>query len=221
MHKIRIVVVDDHPLFREGVVHALNGSGEFGVVGEGSSAADAVRMASDLDPDVIVLDMQLPGGGLDAVEAIVATHSRAGILMLTVVDDNECVAKAFRIGARGYLLKGAGCNELMETVRSVARGDLYVSPQLVGKLLGRMTETQGDHDHTVEFTEREDQVLTLLSRGLSNKEIAYQLELSEKTIKYYLTNVLKKLRVRNRVEAALYASQRAAPPSQGLRHTAM
>lgn len=212
--RITLAVVDDHPLFRGGVVHALSADEEFDVVGEGASSTDAVSLVSNLKPTVLLLDMKLPGGGLETIEAILAVQPRTNILMLTVVDDEQTVARAFKCGARGYLLKGAGRNELIETVRSVARGDLCVSPELVGKLLGRISET---HDHkpalgepSVDFTEREEQILSFLSCGLSNKEMAFRLELSEKTIKYYVTHVLRKLHVRNRVEAALYASHRVS-----------
>lgn len=206
-HKVKVVVVDDHPLFREGVVHALRANEDFDVVGEGTTADEALRLVMDFEPDVLLLDMKLPGGGLQAIEAIVASGSRTNIVMLTVVDDQETIAKAMKTGARGYLLKGTGGNELTESVKVVARGDLYITPQLIGMLIGRISDGE-QKAKSVEFTEREEQVLTLLSRGMSNKQIAFQLNLSEKTVKYYITHVLKKLNVRNRVAAALYASRR-------------
>ncbi|MEO4001451.1 response regulator transcription factor [Mesorhizobium sp. CAU 1732] len=222
-HRIRIAVVDDHPLFRDGVVHTLSMNDGFEVVGEGASAADAIRLARDLQPHVMLLDMKLPGGGLEAVDEIMLGASHPNILMLTVVDEEESVANAFRSGVRGYLLKGVGRNELVETVKSVAQGDLYVSPQLAAKMLGRLSAPSvaldGHANEAIELTEREEQVLKLLSHGLSNKEIAYRLQLSEKTVKYYLTHVLKKLRLRNRVEAALFASSRIPFAVNGSRLT--
>ncbi len=210
--RIRVAVVDDHPLFRDGVVSTLNASEEFVVVGQAASAEDAIRVVTEFEPDVLVLDMKLPGGGIETLNAIASSGSRTKVVMLTIVDDEETVASAFRKGARGYLLKGAGGNELKEVVRLVARGESYVSPQLVTKLLGKMSGTRdgqsNSFESSVDFTEREEQVLTFLSHGLSNKQIAFRMSLSEKTVKYYITHVLKKLRMRNRVEAALYASQR-------------
>lgn len=211
-HKVKVAVADDHPLFRDGVVHALRANEDFSIVGEGATADEAVRLVLDFEPDVLLLDMKLPGGGLGAIEAIVATRSRTNIMMLTVVDDEESISRAMRAGARGYLLKGAGGNELIESIRIVARGELYVTPQLIGMLFGRIAGG-GQTAKRVEFTEREEQVLELLSGGLSNKQIAFRLKLSEKTVKYYLTHVLRKINVQNRVAAALYASRRAAVPS--------
>lgn len=211
--RIKVAVVDDHPLFQEGVVHTLGLSEEFAVVGQGASADDAVRLAAEIAPDVMLLDMKLPGGGLEALATIASSYPGTKIVILTIVDDEEMMACAFRKGARGYVLKGTGGKELKEAVRLVARGDPYVSPQLVPKLLDMMSgagKSQNNIvENSVEFTEREEQVLTFLSRGLSNKQIAYNMSLSEKTVKYYITHVLKKLRVRNRVEAALFASQRS------------
>jgi two-component system nitrate/nitrite response regulator NarL len=210
--RIRVVVVDDHPLFRDGVVHTLSATEEFLVVGTGSSADEAIRLVHELEPDVLLLDLKLPGGGLEAVNTIAAGRPVTKIVMLTIVDDQEVVANAFKRGARGYLLKEAGGNELKETVRLVARGEPYVSPQLVTKLLERMWADRDNQssspDGSLEFTEREEQVLSFLSRGLSNKEIAFRMSLSEKPVKYYITHVLRKLRVRNRVEAAIFASHR-------------
>ncbi len=207
---LKIAIADDHPLFREGVVHIL---GSFGmtVVGQASSAEEAVELVRIHHPDVLLLDIKLPGGGLAALIGVVAIGATTAVLPLSVVDSDECVALMMSKGARGYILKGIGGNELADAVRAVARGEIYLSPQLVTKLFDRLS---GSHSPTspaaTVFTEREEQVLALLAQGLSNKEMAYRLEISEKTVKYYLTHVLKKLHVRNRVEAALFASNRAA-----------
>lgn len=206
-YKIRVAVVDDHPLFREGVVHALRAGEDFDVVGEGTTADEAVRLVADHDPDVLLLDMTLPGDGLRAVEAIVVSRARTSIIMLTVVGDQQSITKAMKAGARGYLLKGTGGHELMESIKVVARGDIYLTSQLIGMLIGHMSGREQKAE-IVEFTKREEQILILLSRGMSNKQIAFHLSLSEKTVKFYLTHVLRKLNVQNRVAAALYASQR-------------
>ena len=209
--KISVAVIDEHPLFRRGIVHTLDESGKFDVVGEGATASDAVCLATILRPDVMLLDMNVPGGGLEAVDAIVAMHSRTSIIMFTVVDDESCIANAFRRGVRGYLLKGSSGQELVDTISSVVRDEHVVSAERVAKQPGRISEgvQKSEVKPTIELTNREGQVLALLQWGLTNKEIAFKLKLTEKTVKYYLTSILKKLQVRNRVEAAMYAQRPA------------
>jgi two-component system nitrate/nitrite response regulator NarL len=206
-----VAVVDDHPMFREGVCHVLTTNG-FHVVGEGATAGDAITLVSTFEPDLLVLDLSLPGGGLEAIEAIIATGTRTAVLVLTVMDDEETVLTAIRSGARGYLLKGIGGNELVEGVRTIARGDLCVASPLMGALLrsisGMKPQTQQVSISLSHFTEREEQLLMHLSHGRSNKEIALVLKLSEKTIKFYITRLLRKLHLRNRTEAALFAVKR-------------
>jgi DNA-binding NarL/FixJ family response regulator len=206
----RIAVADDHPLFREGVVHILGSLG-MTVVGQASTAEEAIELVSIHDPDVLLLDMKLPGGGVTALTSIVGAGGRTAVLPLSVVDSEEFVTAIMSQGARGYILKGIGGNELADAVRAVANGEIYLSPQLVTRLFGRLSAVRNPTSPaTAVFTGREEQVLAFLTQGFSNKEIAYRLEISEKTVKYYLTRVLKKLHVRNRVEAALYASNRAS-----------
>ena len=206
-----VAVVDDHPMFREGVCHVLTTHG-FDVVGEGATADDAFKLVSDLVPDVLVLDLTLPGGGLEAISSIVASGVRTVVLVLTVVDDEKSVLTAIRNGARGYLLKGIGGNDLVEGVRTVTSGDMCISPHLMAILLSKISGRQSSRDHTARedyhFTEREEQILSLISGGLSNKEIAFRLELSVKTVKFYLTHILKKLHLKNRTEVALFAVKR-------------
>jgi len=214
--RIRVAVIDDHPLFRQGVMHILANEEDVVVVGEGATADDAIRIAREEQPNVIVLDLNLPGDGMHAVETISARCPDVNILMLTVVADEDRVTAALRRGARGYLLKGASGTELVGTVRAVNQGELYVCPNLAAHLLGRLDAGPAGKAHAInrfaELTSREEQILTLLSHGLSNKEIGARLELSEKTVKHYLTSVLKKLHVRNRVEAALLGSHRHSGP---------
>jgi DNA-binding NarL/FixJ family response regulator len=201
-------------MFREGVIHTLAAQEDVAVVGEGASAEDAIRIARDDLPNVIVLDLNLPGDGIAAVEAIAARHPDVNVLMLTVVADEARVAAALRLGARGYLLKGVSGAELIGTVRAVHQGQLYVSPSLAAQLLKNIDREPPNQsvklDRCTELTGREQQILRLLSQGLSNKEIGARLDLTEKTVKHYLTSVLKKLNVRNRVEAALLGSHRAS-----------
>jgi two-component system, NarL family, nitrate/nitrite response regulator NarL len=212
---IRIAVIDDHPLLREGVMHTFKREADMDVVGSGSSAQDAINLAMEFSPDVIVLDMNMPGDGITAVEAIAAVRPGTRTLMLTVVADEQKVCEAMQKGASGYILKGVGGAELVHTVRCVYNGESYVSPSLAAKLLsGARPELakaiKVERNRFSDLTGREEQILTHVARGLSNKEIGNTLGLSEKTIKHYLTNVLQKLHVRNRVEAALLATSHAS-----------
>ncbi|MCB5174240.1 MULTISPECIES: LuxR C-terminal-related transcriptional regulator [Microvirga] len=215
--KIRVGVVDDHPLYRDGVIFTLAAQPDFEVVGQGASAADALRIATEQQPDVLVLDMTMPGGGMNAVEAIAQHHPMVRTLMLTVVADEEQVCSALKRGARGYLLKGTSGPELVQTVRLISQGESYVSPSLAAKLLMRSgtppAREEKRPDRFSDLTPREEQILSILVEGRSNKEIGNKLDLSEKTIKHHLTNILQKLQVRNRVEAALLASDRLSQRS--------
>jgi two-component system nitrate/nitrite response regulator NarL len=210
----RIVVVDDHPLFREGVVRTLRGIADFDVVGEGTSADDAIRLAQEQLPDLILLDVSMPGGGIHAAERISADCPVVKIVMLTVSEHDDDVTAALRAGARGYILKGVGGTELIGIVRDVLSGEAYVSPDLAARLLADMgARPRGDTaERTLlaDLTAREEQILKRVARGLSNKEIGLELNIQEKTVKHYMTNILQKLQVRNRVEAALLARNHLA-----------
>lgn len=207
--KIRVVLVDDHPLLREGVASTLEAEPDFEVVAQGSNAKDALTLARDHMPDVIMLDVSMDGGGINAASAIAAACPIVKIVMLTVSEDEDDVLAALKVGARGYVLKGVGGPELVRIVRLVDQGESYVTPSLAASLLGELREQKKPApDPLSELTDRERQILELLATGRSNKEIAGKLFLSEKTVKHYMTNILQKLQVRNRVEAALLAQKR-------------
>lgn len=212
--KIRIVLVDDHPLLREGVASTLEAESDFEVVGQGSNAKEALTLARDYMPDVIMLDVSMNGGGINAASAIAAACPVVKIVMLTVSEDEDDVLASLKVGARGYVLKGVSGPELIRIVRLIHEGESYVTPSLAASLLGDLREQRKDDksapDPLSELTDRERQILELLATGRSNKEIAGKLFLSEKTVKHYMTNILQKLQVRNRVEAALLAQKRAA-----------
>ena len=209
-HRIRTVLADDHPLFREGVARTLASEADFEVVGEVGDADSAVEMAKNLLPDVILLDISMPGSGIEAARQIARACPVIKIVMLTVSEHDDDVVSALQVGARGYILKGIGGKELVRIVRSVHQGESYVSPDLAARLLAdiRGTESVATHDPLSELTAREEQILKGVARGLSNKEIGRELNLQEKTVKHYMTNILQKLQVRNRVEAALIARER-------------
>ena len=206
---IQVVIVDDHPLFREGVAATLSAEPDIRVVGEGSSAEDAMQLASSLLPDIMLLDINMPGGGLKAAKLIAQSYPVCKILMLTFSEDEDDVLTALKAGARGYVLKGVAGRELREIVRSVYQGEVYITPTLATSMLLEMTERPKSTppDPLSELTPRERQILELVAGGKSNKEIGNSLELTEKTVKHYMTNILQKLQVRNRVEAALLAQK--------------
>ena len=208
---IRIVVVDDHPLFREGVTRALARYPDIEVVGEGCSADEALSLARDLKPEIMLLDISMPGGGVSATHAITSAYPVIRIIMLTVSEHEDDVLGSLKAGARGYILKGVTARELVGIVREIHNGESYVTPTLAASLLADFRTPAGSAPSEKapfnELTLRERQILELLATGLSNKEIAGRLELAEKTIKHYVTNILEKLQVRNRVEAALLAQR--------------
>jgi len=205
--KIRMIVVDDHPLYRDGVVRTLHDSGLIDVVGAGDSCASAVQLGVDLCPDVALVDISMPGGGLEALAQLIEKQPDTKVIMLTVSESDSDVLTALNSGASGYVLKGVSGAQLIEIVTSVAAGGSYVSPELAARVLVAMQEEGSDPKRSVveDLTRREEQILRLVSKGKSNKEVAIELDLQEKTIKHHMTSILQKLKVRNRVEAAVLA----------------
>ncbi|RST86066.1 response regulator transcription factor [Aquibium carbonis] len=205
--KITVIVVDDHPLYRSGVVRTLEDDGGFDVVAEGSDAANAVQLAMLHKPDLIILDISMPGSGLEAAKRIAEVVPRTRIAMLTVSEADDDIVRALDLGAAGYIQKGIGGPELVRVARGIAAGQSYVAPGLAARLLvGMRTRTNGGPANT-ELTAREEQILRLVAKGLSNKEVGRSLNLQEKTVKHYMTNILQKLQVRNRVEATIKAAE--------------
>jgi DNA-binding NarL/FixJ family response regulator len=207
--KLQIAIIDDHPLFREGVAQTLARQPDIEVVAEGESAEDAIAIAGARLPDVMLLDVSMPGGGVNAARHIAAAYPVVKIVMLTVSQDEEDITAALRAGARAYVLKGVAARELVEILRHVARGDVYITPSLAAGLLYEMTNAPASRAQPPnpldELTERERQILERVAVGDSNKEIAARFTLTEKTVKHHVSNILQKLQVRNRVEAALLA----------------
>jgi two-component system, NarL family, nitrate/nitrite response regulator NarL len=207
MERIRVGIVDDHPLYRDGVVQTLRSAPDFEVVGEGGTADEAIRLVETRDPDVLLLDLTMPGDGLDAITTIVEQAPSVKILVLTASEHDDDLLTALDRGARGYALKGLGRDDLRGIVRAVAGGERYVPPSLAaGLLIGAVRSAQAapaEPSPVDRLSEREQQVLDLLADGRSNREIGDQLHLTEKTVKHYVTSILQKLDVRNRTQAAL------------------
>jgi DNA-binding NarL/FixJ family response regulator len=210
---ISIVVVDDHPIFREGVARSLSEGIGFSVSGLGASADDAVRLAGEMAPDILLLDLSMPGGGLSALPKILERAPATKVVVLTASEDDDDVLKALRVGARGYVLKGVKSDTLIEILQGIQAGESYVSPSLAARILAEMRgldserqiepSAQAEPDLLSTLTSREEQILGLVADGRSNKEVARLLDLQEKTIKHHMTHILHKLRVRNRTEAAM------------------
>jgi two-component system, NarL family, nitrate/nitrite response regulator NarL len=208
--RIRVDVIDRHPLFRDGVILALSSQPDIKVIGQGGSASDIIYVDHKCQSDVIVLGSSTLDCSMGVVEEILQHHPTISILILAVAADKEHVYTALKRGVRGYLLKGASGAELVQSVRALSQGQSFISSSLAAELLmksdlGSVSEA-GGKEHLPYLTPREQQILSILVQGRSNKEIGIRLDLSEKTIKHHLTNILQKLRVRNRVEAALLAS---------------
>jgi len=177
------------------------------VVGTGDSCVQAVQLGLDLCPDVALVDISMPGGGLKALGELVSKQPDTKVIMLTVSESDADVLTALNSGASGYVLKGVSGAQLIEIITSVAAGGSYVSPELAARVLVAMQEGGSDPKRSVveDLTRREEQILRLVSKGKSNKEVAIELDLQEKTIKHHMTSILQKLKVRNRVEAAVLA----------------
>jgi len=207
---IRLVVVDDHPLYRDGVVRTLKEHDGLEVVGQGGSADDAVLLCMAHKPDVALLDVSMRGGGIAAAGRVMDAVPDTKVMILTVSEQDTDVINALEQGVKGYVLKGVEGSELVSIIHRVASGESYVAPSLAAGLLVSMKLTMkrnGDGTRASMLTEREEGILRLVSLGCSNKEIGRHLDLQEKTVKHYMTGILQKLNVRNRVEAAVVARE--------------
>lgn len=212
----RVVVVDDHELFRLGVIDALDGAG-LEIVGEAATAGEGLRLVREQLPDVLVLDLGLPDRpGIDVVAELSREGLACRIVVVTVSEEDESLLGALEAGAAAYVVKGVERDQLVRIIKAVAAGERYVSPGLAADLLLRIAPGHASASLVAGLSERERAVLEGIAHGRTNREIADGLELSEKTVKYYVTNVLVKLNVRNRVEAALVGraaiSQRPRSP---------
>jgi len=205
---IRLILADDHPIFRDGLVGSIEETGEFSVQGVGGTAEEAVSLAHTHRPDIALLDLSMPGGGIDAARRISQAGTAANIAMLTVSEDDSDVTAALQAGASGYILKGVSATELRGILKKIANGEAHVSPGLAAQVLKIMqTRKPAEHQPIDDLTKREEDILRGVAGGLSNREIGDQLSIQEKTVKHYMTIILSKLQARNRVEAALMAHE--------------
>ncbi len=202
---IRIVVVDDHPVVREGLVAALTDEKEFKVVGGVGSAEDALPVVASQRPDVILLDLELPGqSGIEAIPKLRDARPQSKILILTAYDTDERVIGALRAGAQGYLLKGAPLEEIARAIRAVHAGGSYLEPRIASKVVGAFSP----HAKAAALSDREREVLRLVAGGQATRQIARTLGITERTVKFHVTSILNKLGAENRAQAVALATRR-------------
>ncbi len=210
---IRVVVVDDHDLFRTGLVSLLSSQPDIEVLGQASGGRAGVRLADELKPDVVLMDLRMPDiDGAEATREILARNPAIKIVALTVVSDDDAVSEVVEAGACGYLAKDTPIDSVAVAVRAAAQGAAWLSPRAAEVILGRLrraeVETADETKLTKELSARELDVLRLIARGLENSEIAAELSISRRTAKNHVSNILGKLGLPSRVQAAIYAVRR-------------
>jgi DNA-binding NarL/FixJ family response regulator len=210
LNPIRILIADDHQLFRDGLKGLLNSAADIDLVGEAASGEEAIRLASSLGPDLILMDLQMPGvNGIEATRQIVQELPQVKVLMLTMFDDDQSVFSAMRAGARGYVLKGIKHDQMLRAVRAAASGEAIFSPGIASRMIDFFSSMRPPQPQVVfpDLTEREREVLQLLARHYNNARIAKELVLTPKTVRNYVSSILSKLQAADRAEAGERARQ--------------
>lgn len=208
MKPISVLIIDDHTLFRSGIRLLLQRQDGFEVVGEAGDGLEGVKLAKRLEPDVVLLDLHMPGvGGLEALKLLQEELPQVQVVMLTVSEDAQDLLEALRIGARGYLLKNIETDFLLDAIRRAAAGESVMSPQMANRLADAVRAPQSNTKTSpaAKLSPREAEIIAMLAAGASNKEIARRLELAESTVKIHVQGILRKLNLSSRVQAAVYA----------------
>ncbi len=227
MQRIRILIADDHTLVRQALSQMLQTEPDFEIVGQASDGEEAFQKAKVLDPHIVLMDIHMPRGreGIEATRRITEHNPRIGVIMLTMERQDEYLIEAIKAGAKGYLVKDASSQELVEAIRAVAAGEAQLDPAMARKVLEEFRRlSRTEHKDIIHLTEREKEILQLVAQGASNREIAKKLEISEKTVRNRLSVIFDKLHINNRTEAALYAlregyAQLSSPSDQGQKPT--
>jgi len=213
---IRILLVDDHSLFRSGIKSLLESQSGFEIVGEASDGLEGIKHAKRLKPDIVLLDLHMPGtSGLEALQILTEDVPEVEVLMLTVSEDSQDLLQALRAGARGYLLKNIEIDFLVDSIRKAVNGESVMSPQMATKLVDAVREPipeQTTEKQAVKLTPRESEIIVMLASGESNKGIARTLDIAESTVKIHVQGILRKLKLTSRVQAAVYAVEHGLVP---------
>jgi two-component system nitrate/nitrite response regulator NarL len=204
MNKTRVVIIDDHSIFRSGVTQALSGAGDILIDAEGASAAEALALCERHAPQVALLDLSMPGNGLEAAAALRERAPDTKVVILTVSEDEETLIEALDAGVAGYALKGVSASELAEVIRTVMRGETYLPPSMAARLVKSLRSISPELEKLNSLSARERLVLRLIAQGFTNKEVAEATGGTIKTVKFHVSNILEKLAVRNRTEAAIF-----------------
>jgi DNA-binding NarL/FixJ family response regulator len=210
METIRVLIADDHPLYRDGLRAMLAAAPETELVGEATTGDEAIAQAADLQPDVLLMDLQMPGtNGIEATRRIRQTSPHIAILVVTMFSDDDSVFAALRAGAQGYVLKGADRAELLRAITAVSRGEAIFSPTIAQRLMRHFATLSAERMPPLfpELTDRERVILELIAQGRSNTEIASRLVLSPKTVRNHISNILSKLQVADRAQAIIRARE--------------
>ncbi|MDX1614609.1 MAG: response regulator transcription factor [Candidatus Promineifilaceae bacterium] len=212
MEPIRILIVDDHTLFREGVLAILKGEADFDAVGEAATGREAIQQAERLSPDVVLMDIQMPDmNGIEATQAILRAQPNARIIMVTMLEDSEFLLAAMRAGARGYILKGADKQQMLQSIRTVAGGQAIFGPAVADRLAEFFLDARapsrqaGTAKIFPSLTDREHEILDLIAAGKNNQEIANQLHIVVKTVSNHISSIFSKLEVADRAQAIVLA----------------
>ncbi len=206
MSKINVMIADDHSMVREGIMNLLELDDNITVVGFAKDGIDCLRKLSELKPDVLLLDINMPNmNGIEVLKELKARNNKVKVIMLTIHNEGEYIMKAVEIGCAGYVLKDSDSNTLKKAVYTVYFGETFIQPDLIPILNQRLMSKEAEDEQLEKLTKREIEVLILLSEGLFNKEIAYKLNISERTVKNHISNIFKKINVSDRTQAAVFA----------------
>jgi len=205
----RILLVDDHTLFRSGIRALLASQEDIDIVGEAGEGSEALKLCQILKPDIVLLDLNMPGlSGLEVLKLMLEDSPQQSVIMLTLSEEADDLLKALQLGAKGYLLKNSNVDYLVNAIRLVAQGGTAIQPEMTSTLVAGLRQNKKEETEEKEqLTLREKEVLKLVSSGQSNKEIARKLDIGESTVKFHIQSILRKLNLSSRVQAAVYASQ--------------